>query len=240
MQALSQEHAVYIGKSVAKASNDRLSIRFHKALFFLLCLISLFRSAYCDEIYYIDNSPLFLYKTINWWYDCLPKESKKLCGRPIKCSNTGNIQVEYNASIKRMELKIRGGFASLLLPFKTCGQCFGPSYLHHIWIDKRYFKHTTAKVIVNDSSTISGFTFSNIDKAQAQYIKSITHDLQFILEGIIGGLSNGQIALHESGNFIKRCNEKSPNPDEKYPITLKMINTRTNEIIAAFAMLWER
>jgi hypothetical protein len=81
-------------------------IRFNKSTFFSLLFIFLIRDAYCDECYYVDNSPLFLYKTINWWYDCLPKESKKLCGRLIKCSNTGNAQVKYDEPNKNIELKI--------------------------------------------------------------------------------------------------------------------------------------
>ena len=85
-----------------------LIIRFHKSAFFLLLLIFLSRSAYCDEIYYIDN-PLFLYKTINWWYDCLPKEFKILWGRPIKCSNIGNALVEYDEINKTLEINIKGG-----------------------------------------------------------------------------------------------------------------------------------
>jgi hypothetical protein len=213
--------------------------RFHKSAFISLCLIFFFNDAYCDEIYSIDNSPLFLYKTINWWYDCPPKESKKLCGRPIKCSNTGNAQIEYDESNKNLELKINGGFAAMLLLFKKCKQCYGPSYFHCIWLNQRYFNITTANVILNDSSTISGFTFCYIEKEQAQYIQSIAHNLQFILEGVIGGLSNGQIALHESSNLLKRCNETPTDQDEKYPITLKIINTRTNETIAIFDMIWE-
>lgn len=80
---------------------------------------------------------------------------------------------------------------------------------------------------------------SNGDDACIQNIQSISHDIQFILEGVIGGLSSGQIALHESGNLLKRCNGASPDPDENYPITLKIINTCTNETIAIFNMFWE-
>jgi hypothetical protein len=214
-------------------------IRFNKSTFFSLLLIFLIRDAYCDESYYIDNSPLFLYKTINWWYDCLPKESKKLCGRLIKCSNTGNAQVKYDETNKNLELKIKGGLATMLLALKECKQCYGPSYLHCIWLNQKYLKGTTANVILNDSSTISGITFSNVEKEQAQHIQSISHDIQFILEGVIGGLSNGQIALHESGNLLKRCNMASTDPDRKYPITLKMINYSTKEIVLIFNMFWE-
>jgi hypothetical protein len=217
-----------------------LKKRRYKLTFFTLCLVFVFYEAYCNEIYYIDNNPLFLYKTINWWYDCLPEESKKLCGRPIKCSNTGNAEALYDEASKNIELQIKGGFATMLLAFKKCKQCYGPSFLHCIWLDQNYFNDTNADVILNDSSTISGFTFSDIEKEQAQHIQSTTHDLQFILEGVIVGLSNGRIALHASGDLLKRCNEAPQGPDEGYPITLKIKNTSTNEIIAMFDMSWER
>ncbi len=216
-----------------------LIIRFFKLAFFTICLIFLSQDTFCDETYYIDDSPLFLYKTINWWYDCLPKESKKLCGKPIKCSNIGNAQVEYEEPKKKLEIKIKDGFAAMLLAFKKCTQCYGPSYLNCRWLEQRYFNGTTTKVIINGSSTISGFTFSNIEKEQAQHIQSIAYDLQFILEGVICGLSNSQIALHESCNLLKRCNEAFTGPNKKYPITLSIIKTSTNEKIAIFDMIWE-
>ena len=216
-----------------------LLIRYFKTAFFALCFVLLFHDAYGDEIYYIDNSPLFLYKTINWWYDCLPDESRKLCGKPIKCSNTGNARIEYDGTRKKLEIKIQGGFATMLSAFKRCRQCYGPSYFHCIQLERKYFDGTDANVILNDSSTISGFAFSNIEKEQAQHLQSIAHDLQFMLEGIIGGLSNGRIALHESCDLIKRCNETSPDPKEKYPITLSIIKISTNEKIALFDMFWE-
>lgn len=127
----------------------------------------------------------------------------------------------------------------MLLAFKKCKLCYGPSYFHCLWLNQKYFNGATSNVILKDSSIIGGFTFRNIEKEQAQLIRSISHDIQFILEGVIGGLSNGQIALHESGNLLKRCNRAALYPDEKYPITLKMINTSTNEIIAIFNMFWE-
>jgi hypothetical protein len=214
-------------------------IRFHKCIFFLSFFILFFRSAYGDEIYYIDNSPLLLYKTINWWYDCLPKESTKLCGKPIKCSNIGNTLVEYNEANKTLDLYIKGGFATMLSAFKKCVHCHGPSYLHCIWLDQKYLNGTAASVLSKDFSTIIGFSFSNIEKGQAKHIQSLSHDIQFILEGVIGGLSNGRIALHESGNLLKRCNRASPYTDEDYPITLKIINTCNNETIAIFHNYWQ-
>ena len=138
-----------------------------------------------------------------------------------------------------MEIKINGGFASMLLAIKRCKQCYGPSYFHCTWIERKYFDGTDTNVILSDSSIIIGFAFSNIEKEAAQHIQSIAYDLQFVLEGVIGGLSNGQIALHESCNLLKKCNEASPGPNKKYPTTLSIIKTSTNEKIAIFDMFWE-
>jgi hypothetical protein len=138
-----------------------------------------------------------------------------------------------------MRIQIKGGFATMLLAFKSCKQCYGPSYFHCIWLERKYFDGTDAKVILNDSSTISGFAFSNIEKEQAQHIQRIAYDLQFIVEGVIGGLSNGSIALHESCHLLKKCNEAFPDPHKKYPITLSILKASTNEKIATFDMFWE-
>ncbi len=213
--------------------------QFNRTVFFSLLLVLLSRHAHCGEIYYVDDSPLFLYKTINWWYDCLPEESKKLCGRPIKCSNTGNARVEYDEHNKNLALKIKGGLAAMLLVFKKCTHCYGPSHLRCIWLDQIYLNGATANVILSETSIIRGFTFSGVEKDQAEHIQSISHDIQFTLEGVIGGLSNGQIALHAYGDLLKGCSNDSPDPQKEYPITIKIINSSSNRIIAIFNMSWE-
>lgn len=142
--------------------NDMLIKRFLKSIFLTLYLISQFHDGYCDEIYYIENSPLFLYKTINCWYDSLPKESNQLCGRPIKCSNDGNAQIGYDKQNKKMELKIKDGFATMLLAFKKCKQCYGPSYLNCTWLDQKYFRNTTATVILNSNTNEIIATFNMV------------------------------------------------------------------------------
>ena len=217
---------------------DKLIARFLKSACFVLCFIFPCYDACCDEVYSIDDSPLYLYKTINWWYDCLPEQSRKLCGRPVKCSNAGNARVKYDERHKKIEISIKGGFAAMLSAIKECKQCYGPSYFRCTRLQNGFSKNTAVTVLLNDSSIISGFSFNQINREQARHIQSMEHDLQFILEGVIGGLSNGRIALHASGNLLKKCSEGSGDPEEKYPIRLKIINKRTNGIIAILDMVW--
>lgn len=213
---------------------------FFKIVCLSLGLIFWGKDAHCFETYYIDNNPLFLYKTINWWYDSLQEESKMLCGRPIKCTNVGNAQVVYDEGNGVVELKIKGGFATMLLPFKKCKQCYGPSYFHCTWLDQKYFNETKASAVLNGPSEIDGFAFGNIKKEKAKLVQDIARDLRFEMEGVIGGLVSGRVALHASGDLLKNCSQTSQAQKDAYPITLKIINAGNNEILAIFNMFWER
>jgi hypothetical protein len=148
--------------------------------------------------------------------------------------------VDYDEPGRNLELKIKGGFATMLSVFKNCEQCYGPSYLHCIWRNNKYLENTTVSVFLNDAAIIGGIFFRNIEKHQAQQIQGMEHDLQFILEGVIGGLSDGRISLHPFGSLLKKCDADSERQDQKYPITLRVVSVKTDEIIARFNMFWER
>lgn len=198
--------------------------------------------AIAGETYYIDYSPLHLYKTINWWYDSTPEESNTLCGKPIKCKNVGNTEIRYDEMNEKIELKIKGGLASMLLAFKNCEQCYGPSNLNCTWLNQNYIKSETVAIQLNEASIIDGFTFTNVKKEDAQLIKNMAKDMQFVVEGVIGGLSSSRIALHESADLLKYCNAEIPDQKQykQYPISLKIVNANTNEILAIFSMTWDR
>jgi len=195
--------------------------------------------AFCSETYYINNNRVLLYKIINWWYDCLPDEENKLCGSLIKCRNKDNAQVQYNEAEMILKLKIKGGFADQLSIFKQCKQCFGPSYLKCSWLNKKYFGSGEAGIVSNDLPAISAFIINNIDKYHGRQIQSIEKNIVFELEGAIGGLLNGQIALHQVGNFIKTCPAASHGRDNSLPFSLKIINSSTKEVLAKYYVIVE-
>ena len=211
-----------------------------KSVFFSLCSLLAVQHAFCAETYFIDDQPLLLYKAINWWYDSLPAESGRLCGKSIKCRNEGNAGVEYDALKKEVNINIRGGLAGMLLTFKECGDCYGPSRFRCTWLNRNVFKGGNAAVLVVDSTLIQGFSFSPVEREQAGIIQTMADDLRFELKGVIGGLADGRIALHASAGLLKHCSAVSDDQADVYPISLRIVNSRSNDVIAEFTMVWGR
>ena len=90
-------------------------------------------------------------------------------------------------------------------------------------------------------SNLSQYVFYGIHKKQAQVIKSMRNDLLFAVEGSIGGLSkDGTVSLHQSGVFLKRCPKRSDDKGNNFPVTVKIMNTKTNEMLAQYMAVWGR
>ena len=193
--------------------------------------------SFCAETYFINNHPVLLYKIINCWYDCLPEESGQFCGSLLRCQNEGNAQSEYNEAEMMLKIRIKGGFAGLLSVFKECERCFGPSYLKCTWINEKYFGNGKAAALPNESAAIDTFIVHNIHRIQVRRIQRIEKDIVFELEGLIGGLLNGKIALHRAGSFIKSCPASSLRREEGFPISLKIINSHTTEVLATYSAI---
>ncbi|MCG8686895.1 MAG: hypothetical protein MI892_18585, partial [Desulfobacterales bacterium] len=100
------------------------SQRFRVTLFFVIFILLLSTpKGYSSEKYYIDDSPVLLYKVINWWYHCLPEEAEFLCGKSVKWSNRGDEKISYNKEKRVLELNVTGGYASMLSAVAPCNQC---------------------------------------------------------------------------------------------------------------------
>jgi hypothetical protein len=189
--------------------------------------------------FYIDNNSVLLYKVINWWYDCLPEESDQLCGRLLKYQIMDHAKVEYNEAEMILKLGIKGGFTDQLIIFKQCEGCIGPSYLKCTRLNKKYFGNGVAINISKDFSTESTLRIKNVDKKHGQLIMSLEHDIVFESEGAIGGLLNGKIALHQAGTFLRNCPEVSDDRSKNFPITFKIINSHTKEVLAEYTAILE-
>ncbi len=181
---------------------------------FLLYLYLSSTMASCSEIYfndnlsekyYIDNQNVFLlYKIINWWYDCQPKDNYLFCGKTIKCTNLANACIEYTQSKSALKISIQKGLADQLSIFKTCNGCFGPSYLRCIWQNEKYLGKGKAVPTKN----LNQFIFLHIDKTHALILKNIEKKIVFVVEGKIAGLMNdGKIALHNTGTMVGKTFE---------------------------------
>lgn len=211
---------------------------FVSCLMVLSCCLIINHDALCSETYYIGGNRVLLYKIINWWYDCLPEESNQLCGSLIKYQNKGNSQVEYDETESILKFQINGDFAGLLSIFKQCEQCFGPSYLKYTWLNKEYFGNGAA-IVSNNLPTISPFIIININKDYGLRIQDIEKDIVFELDGVIGGLLNGKIALHQVGDFLKTCPKIFHAHDNSFPISIRIINSKTKEVLAKYSTILE-
>lgn len=195
--------------------------------------------AECSEEYYINGNPVLLYKTINFWYDCRPEDSSQLCGSVIQCKNKGNVRIQYNDVEMELKLTVEKGFADLLGIFKSCKDCFGPSYLKSTRLNKTYFGSGNAVIPTDKNPAIDSYIFNSMDKAHALRIQSIKDFLGLELEGVVCGLMNGKIALHHAGEWLKDCPLESERHWENYPITIKIVNFKTKEILAEYAVVFD-
>ncbi len=130
-------------------------------------------------------------------------------------------------------------FADLLSIFKQCEHCWGPSYLKLTWLNKEYFGDGKFITSTDKYSTVNSYIFAHIEKTHAQQIQSIVDVIELELEGIICGLMNGKIALHHAGKLLKTCQVDSEKQDESFPITLKIMNSQTEELLAKLSVVFD-
>ncbi len=204
----------------------------------LVCVFTMPNYAVCFEKYYINNNQVLLYKIINWWYDSLPEESHQLCGYLIRCQDKGNFQIQYDAIEMKLRFNAKESFADLLSIFKQCEQCWGPSYLKLTWLNKEYFGDGQFIASTDKDSTVNSYIFAHIERTHAQQIQSIVDVIGIELEGVICGLMNSKIALHNAGKLLKTCQAGSEKQDENFPITLKIVNSQTEEILAKLSVIY--
>lgn len=206
----------------------------------VVSLMTVHQKARGAETYYIDNQRVLLYKIINWWYDCLPEASTQLCGSRLKYVNQGNALVHYVESEKELILGINGGFAELLSIINQCKGCYSPSGFKCTWLNRNYFGKGEAIVIGKGLPDQWKFAIRNVDKVHLQLIRTIARHIQFVVEGHIGGLMSGRIALHRGGDFLKTCPGNDLSEQEPLAINLALINARTKEVLATYVAIHGR
>ena len=124
--------------------------------------------------------------------------------------------------------------------FKQCERCFGPEYLKCTWLNEKHFGSGEAVAVSNDTPGASAFHFVKIDRNHARGIQSIEKDIAFELEGSVGGLLNGKIALHQAaGTFVKTCPTISQDPEAAFSIFLNIVNTETEESLVKYSAVWK-
>ena len=189
-----------------------------------------------SEICYVNSNEVLLYKIINWWNNSLPEDDTLPCGDLITCQHTGGITVDYNRATMMLHITTSENFGELISVFKQCEQCPGPAYLECSWLNTKFFDNVQA----TRSKDIKMLSFKEISPHQADKLKDAEKDLAVVVEGVIGGLlsGNGKIALHHTGDFLKSCPKSSQRPEERFPTSLKIINSRTQEELARYHVVF--
>jgi len=191
------------------------------------------------ERYYIDQQPVLLYKIINWWYNCLPDDCDLFCGKTIFCANQGNVNIENNKQGSDLILRVNGKFGEMLSPFRQSEAFFGPNRLQCKWLNEKYFGDGVAEDSKDTVNGVSKFHYRSVSDRHVELLKEVEKDMGVILTGVIGGFINGKIALHQAGKMPNHCSIGNTDNQEQFPITMKIVNSRTAEVLAEYTALWE-
>lgn len=93
--------------------------------------------------------------------------------------------------------------------------------------------------ISKDFTTTSIVRIKNVNETCGRLIQSIEQDMTFELEGVISGLLNGKIALHQGESFLKDCPGPIDRRGKNFPISFTIINSLTKEVLAQYTAIWE-
>lgn len=194
-----------------------------------------------QETCYVEDNYVLLYKMINWWNDSSPEDDTLLCGNRIRCLSSKSVTSEYNAAEKRLSFEVAGDFGELISPLKQCDRCFGPSYFQCTRLNEKYFPEMSCAEIEVLRGNINQVSIQNISGNLAANFKSVEKNLVFVVEGRIGGLllTDGRIALHTSGSFLKTCSESFAEESNKIPISLTINDINAGAVVARFEAVYD-
>jgi hypothetical protein len=153
----------------------------------------------------------------------------------------GNVSIETQSTAEATVLRINGKFADMLLPFKQYDVPFRPSRFRCSRLNEKYFGTGIAEGIYPPDNGIYELRIGSVSEDRTHHLKRLEKDIGVVMKGVVGGLSNGRIALHKAGLMRKDCgpgNELSNN-ESNFPIKLMIVNTRTNEIMVEYTAVWE-
>ncbi len=205
----------------------------------LVLFIGLFRGtgpALGSEICTIDGHRVLLYKVINFWYDCLPEESQQFCGARLQCSSVGETQVRYLVKESVLEIHIPKGFGRLVSVLKSGNKKAGPGngFLTAAMVKKDVFGKGQAADLTFDLDAVGRFRIFNVDDRHYRKVKSVAEDIGIQVDGVIGGLLNGKIALYTGREAMKPCPRKGVAPEDALLPSVKLVNVKTGEVLLAY------
>lgn len=188
--------------------------------FFLLLLMT--SHAVSFESCSIDEDRVIVYKVINWWYDCLEVDSRLLCGKNLRCSLTGQIDIRYNPKKQTLILKLDKGLGELI-SIGAVNPIAGQ-------LNPDFFGKAKAGHIRSNDHGIREIGFQEVPPDHADKLKRLQGRMMITLTGMITGLKNGKLALDSEEDFIRSC----PASDKKNPIVLTLTLSETKERLARF------
>ena len=194
---------------------------------------------WATEKYFIDQQPVLLYKIINWWNTCLPNDCGLLCGRAISCTDQGNVNIQKHTKGSGLILRMNGTFAELLTPYKQSEAFFGPNRFQCKWLNEKYFGDGIADDIKDSTNGAGEFRYRSVSHRHVALLKRVEKDIGVVLNGVIGGLMDSKIALHQAGKMPNYCVISNPHNPERFPITLKIVNVETAEVLVEYLAVWE-
>ena len=205
----------------------------------VLFMLVLFRPSAASgaESYYIEGSRVLLYKIINWWYDCLPEDSRMLCGLPVRCDTSGEAVIRYREADSQLTLGLARDLAGQLSLFAPCTGGPGPARLRCTWLNRAYFGRAAAAPVIQDGGSVTALVFHRVGRQYHRRLQAVENSIRIELTGRIGGLMDGKIALYTKGPFIKSCPGSLSGKD--FPVSIAIFNGVTNEALARYTMVGE-
>lgn len=192
--------------------------------------------AFGGEAYHIDGNRVLLYKTINWWYDCLPESCGLLCGKSVMCQNLGNARIICDEERGTLEIRTRDGIAEQLSFIGSGRYPEGPDRFVCTYLNRRYFGPKASSETPIREIPLNRFFFLDLDRERIAGLKAIEEHLLFEISGRVHGLMSGKISLYPDGNLLRGCPESSRSRPQ---ILLRIINAGSDELLAEYSALWQ-
>ena len=212
------------------------------SIFLSLLIINIFQfntlyanDSFYDEKCYLDNNYVLLYKIINWWNDCTPDDEYLLCNNQLKCELYNSTNIKYDDENQLLIFNSKYYIEELISIFSECENC--KSHLFKCtYINNEYFGNIKAESARIIDSTINSITINNVSKNQVNRLLKQVKFIKIEIEGKVGGLllGSGRIALHQRGNFLKKCPTQVQNHSNTSEISITVKNMEDNDIIVKF------
>ena len=206
----------------------------------IICFFGGLQEASGEEAYSINGNQVLLYKVINWWYDCLPEESDRLCGQILSYRSFGNTQVDYNDEKEILTVYMAAGFTDMMSIFNPDAQGGNAPFLKCTRLNEKIFENAAVDDITGFLSVNGRLSLKDVKKDWAANLYRMKSHIGIEVKGRIHGLLNGRIALHPQGDFLKFCPRDDRSEDRVFIATLSLYHVEMKEVLAVLSLYGNR